>query len=91
MNNNWKRIRRAYKDYQSLYTRKYVGIPIIYYHTVCFTCIKEDKIRFKIYKNFLIYLANHWGLLNITNNINEDFKKLKVKISTYRNNIIKIL
>ncbi len=89
MSNNWKKIRKAYENHQSLHIREYINTPILYYHPACFTCEREDKVRFRIYRNFQIYLVNHWGLLNITNNTNEDFEKLRIKILAYRDNITK--
>ncbi len=46
-----------------------------------------DKSKFRAYKNFQIYLVNHWKLLDVTNNINDDFEKLRNKIVAYRDNI----
>ncbi len=89
MSNNWKRIRKAYENHQSLYVEDYISIPISYWYSACFTCEKVDKSRFRTYKNFLIYLANYWGLLDVTNNINDNFEKLKNKISAYQENITK--
>src|SRR6266498_2021616 len=89
MSNNWKRIRKAYEDHQNLHTRDYINIPIIHWHSAYSICEGADKSRFRTYKNFQIYLANHWGLLDTTNNINNNFEKLRNKISAYRNNVIK--
>ncbi len=36
-------------------------------------------------------MANYWRLLDATNNINNDFEKLRTKILIYRNNIIKTI
>ena len=59
MNNNWKKIRKAYKDYQSLHIEKYINTPILHYHSAYSTCKGIDKSKFKTYKNFQIYLANY--------------------------------
>ncbi len=89
MSNNWKKIRKVYKDHQSLYNGEYLGIPIIHYYSACSTCEGADKLRFRAYKNFQIYLANNWGLLDATNNTNDDFEKLRNKIVAYRDNVTK--
>ena len=91
MYNNWKKIKKAYQDYQSLHTREYVKIPIVYYYSTCSICIRDDKARFRTYKNFLIYLANYQRLLNVINNTNKNFKKLRLKIAAYRNNVTKAI
>ena len=61
--------------------------PIIYYYIAYSTYVGKNKVKFRAYKNFQIYLANYWKLLDTINNTNEDFEKLKTKISTYKDNI----
>ncbi len=51
MSNNWKRIRKAYENHQSLHIDQYLGIPIVHY--------QANKSRSRAYKNFQIYLANY--------------------------------
>ncbi len=82
-------IKKAYEDYQSLHIRNYINIPITHQHSACSTYKRADKSKFRAYKNFQIYLTNYWRLLNAINNTNDNFKKLKNKISVYRDNITK--
>ena len=89
MSSNWKKIRKAYKDYQSLHNGDYINTLITHWHLACSTCKGADKSRFRTYKNFQIYLANYWGLLDVTNNTNDDFEKLRNKILAYRDNVTK--
>ena len=87
MNNTQKRIRKAYEDHQRLYQEDYINTPIVHQNITCFTYEGIDKVRFRVYKNFQIYLVNYWGLLNITNNTNDDFEKLRNKIVAYCDNV----
>ena len=89
MTNNWKRIRKVYEDYQSLHTGNYINTSVTHQYPACSTCKGADKLRFRVYKNFQIYLINHWELLDTTNNINDNFKKLRNKILAYRDNVTK--
>ena len=50
----------------------------------CSICIRDDKVRTRAYKNFLIYITNRWGLEDATNETNNRFEALKKAVARYK-------
>ncbi len=46
----------------------------------CIYCTGNNKLRIRNYKNFIIYLTNHYQLIDATDEINLTFKKFSRKI-----------
>ncbi len=46
----------------------------------CIICARDNKLRTRKYKNFLIYLTNHYQITNITDETNLTFEKFLRKI-----------
>src|SRR6266542_1825968 len=54
------------------------------YDRLCSICIRDNKARTRAYKNFLIYIINHWGLEDVTNETNNRFEALKKTVARYK-------
>ena len=63
--------------------RKYLEKTIINYNLLYIICVKDNKTRIKQYKNFLIYLTNHYYLIDMTDEINLLFEKFLRKIEIF--------
>src|SRR6266511_4915073 len=81
---SWEGIRASQKIHRSLHIRDFVDRPISSYDGSCSICIRDDKARTRVYKNFLIYVTNHWGLEDATNETNNRFEALKNAIVRYK-------
>ena len=46
----------------------------------CLICVRDSKSRTRNYKNFLIYLTNHYQLTDVTDETNLIFEKFLRKI-----------
>src|SRR6266540_1109543 len=56
------------------------------YDRSCSICIRDDKARTRAYKNFGIYITNHWRLEDATNETNNRFEALKRAVARYKKN-----
>ncbi len=50
------------------------------YNLSCIICARDNKLRTRQYKNFLIYLINHYYLTDAIDKTNLLFKKFSRKI-----------
>ena len=56
---------------------------IINYNPSYIICIKNNKLKIKNYKNFLIYLTNYYYLTDIIDKTNLTFKKFFKKLEIF--------
>src|SRR6266542_4339188 len=81
---SWEGLRASQKIHRSLHIGDFADRPISSHDGSCSICIGDDKARTRAYKNFLIYITNHWRLEDITNETNNRFKVLKNAIVRYK-------
>jgi len=77
--NEWINIvvaQRAHDDIHKEWSEK----TIIDYDLSYIICARNNKLRIRQYKNFLIYLTNHYYLTNVTDESNLLFKKFSRKV-----------
>ncbi len=83
---SWEGLRASQRIHRSLHIRDFKDRPISNHDGSCFICIGDDKARTRAYKNFLIYITNHWGLEDATNETNNRFEALKNVLVRYKKN-----
>src|SRR6266540_2925099 len=83
---SWEGLRASQKIHRSLHIRNFTDRIISNYDGSCSICIGDDKARIRAYKNFLIYITNHWGLEDVTNETNNRFEALKKAVARYKKN-----
>src|SRR6266498_3886970 len=81
---SWEGLRVSQKIHRSLHIRNFTDRIISNYDGSCSICIGDDKARIRAYKNFLIYITNHWGLEDVTNETNNRFEALKKAVARYK-------
>src|SRR6266498_5771874 len=81
---SWEGLRASQKIHRSLHIEDFSDRPISSHDGSCSICIGDDKARTRAYKNFLIYITNHWGLEDATNETNNRFETLKKAVVRYR-------
>ena len=77
--NAWDNIKAAQIAHDLIYQER-SSESIIDFDLSCIYCIKNNKPRTRNYKNFIIYLTNHYWLTDVTDKINLTFKKFSRKI-----------
>jgi len=77
--NMWKNIIAAQVTYNLIHQEN-SNREIIDYNPSCIICAKDSKPRIRNYKNFLIYLTNHYYLTDATDKTNLIFEKLFKKL-----------
>ncbi len=50
------------------------------YDLLCIICVEDSKSRIRNYKNFLIYLTNHYYLTDVIDETNLTFEKFSKKL-----------
>ena len=85
---SWEGLRASQRIHRSLHIRNFTDRIISNYDGSCSICIRDDKARIRAYKNFLIYITNHWGLEDATNKTNNRFEALKNALVRYKKNEI---
>src|SRR6266540_7090325 len=83
---SWEGLRASQRIHRSLYIGDFEDRLISNHDGSCSICIGDNKARTRVYKNFLIYITNHWGLEDVTNETNNRFKALKNAIIRYKKN-----
>jgi len=83
---SWEGLRTSQKIHRSLHIGDFEDRIISNYDRSYSICIRDDKIKTRAYKNFLIYITNRWGLEDATNETNKRFKALKNAIARYKKN-----
>src|SRR6266498_2085045 len=83
---SWEGLRASQKIHRSLHIEDFSDRPISSHDGSCSICIGDDKARTRAYKNFLIYITNHWGLEDATNETNNRFEALKNVLVRYKKN-----
>src|SRR6266540_2198190 len=81
---SWEGLRASQKIHRSLHTGVFENRVISNHDGSCFICVGDDKARTRAYKNFLIYITNHWGLEDATNETNNRFEALKNAFVRYK-------
>src|SRR6266508_235734 len=81
---SWEGLRASQKIHRSLHIEDFVDRPISSHDGSCSICIGDDKARTRVYKNFLIYITNRWGLEDATNETNNRFEALKNALVRYK-------
>src|SRR6266498_3291573 len=81
---SWEGLRVSQKIHRSLHIGDFTDRIISNHDRSCSICIGDDKARFRAYKNFLIYITNHWGLEDATNETNNRFEAFKNAIVRYK-------
>ncbi len=81
---SWEGLRASQRIHRSLHIGDFEDRPISNHDGLCSICIRDDKARTRAYKNFLIYITNHWGLEDATNETNNIFEALKNAIVRYK-------
>ncbi len=81
---SWESLRASQKIHRSLHTGVFENRVISSHDGSCSICIRDDKARTRAYKNFLIYITNHWELEDTTNETNNRFEALKNAIVRYK-------
>src|SRR6266498_3299314 len=85
---SWEGLRVSQKIHRSLHIEDFTERIISNYDGSCSICIGDDKARTRAYKNFLIFITNHWGLEDVTNETNNRFEAFKNAIVRYKKNEI---
>ncbi len=83
---SWEGLRISQKIHRSLHIGDFADRIISNYDGSCSICIGDDKARTRTYKNFLIYITNHWELEDVTNETNNRFEILKKAVARYKRN-----
>src|SRR6266540_1902148 len=83
---SWEGLRTSQKIHRSLHIGDFKDRLISNHDGSCSICIGDDKARTRVYKNFLIYITNRWGLEDATNETNNRFEVLKNAIVRYKKN-----
>src|SRR6266498_293358 len=81
---SWEGLKASQKIHRSLHIGDFVKRVISNHDRSCSICIRDDKVRTRAYKNFLIYITNRWGLEDATNETNRRFEALKNAIVRYK-------
>src|SRR6266542_58214 len=81
---SWEGLRASQEIHRSLHIRDFEDRPISSHDGSCSICIGNDKARIRAYKNFLIYITNHWRLEDATNETNNRFEALKKAVARYK-------
>ena len=81
---SWEGLRASQKIHRSLHIGDFSDRLISNHDRSCSICREDDKARTRAYKNFLIYITNHWELENVTNETNNRFKTLKKAVARYK-------
>src|SRR6266496_6214407 len=81
---SWEGLMASQKIHRSLHTGVFENRVISNHDRSYSICIGDNKARTRVYKNFLIYITNHWGLEDATNETNNRFKALKNAIVRYK-------
>ena len=81
---SWEGLRASQKIHRSLHIGDFTDRILSNYDGSCSICIGDDKARIRAYKNFLIYITNHWGLEDVTNETNNRFEALKKAVTRYK-------
>ncbi len=77
--NIWDNIKAAQVTYDLLHIEQPSSI-ITDFDPSCIICAEDNKLRTREYKNFLIYLTNHYQLTDTTDETNLTFEKFSRKI-----------
>ncbi len=77
--NTWDNIKAAQIMHDLVYREQPNNI-VTDFNPSYIICTEDNKSRTRNYKNFLIYLINHYQLTNATNEINLTFKKFLRKL-----------
>ena len=77
--NAWDNIKAAQIAYDLVHQESNSG-NIADYDLSCIYCVRDNKARTRNYKNFLIYLTNHYQLTDATDKTNLTFKKLSRRL-----------
>src|SRR6266498_2027962 len=77
--NTWDNIKAAQIAYDLVHRKSDSG-NIADYDPSCIYCAGDNKARTRNYKNFLIYLTNHYQLTDATDETNLSFEKLSRRL-----------
>ncbi len=77
--NTWDNIKAAQTAHDLIH-RKRDSQNISDFDPSCIYCAGDSKQRTRNYKNFLIYLTNHYQLIDTTDETNLTFKKFSRKL-----------
>src|SRR6266498_1170167 len=77
--NAWDNIRAAQIAHDLVHQKSDSG-DIADYDPSCIYCAEDNKTKTRNYKNFLIYLTNHYQLTDATDEINLTFEKLSRRL-----------
>src|SRR6266542_1454214 len=77
--NTWDNIKAAQIAHDLVHRESNSG-NIADFDPSCIYCIGNNKLRTRNYRNFLIYLTNHYQLTDITNETNLAFEKLSRRL-----------
>jgi len=80
--NTWDNIKAVQIAYNLIHWENDSG-NISDFDLSCIYCTKNSKSRITNYKNFLIYLTNHFQLTDITDETNLTFKKFSRRIEVF--------
>jgi len=77
--NVWDNIKAAQIAHNIIH-QKTLNSSISDFNSSCIICAKDSKQRTRNYKNFLIYLTNHYQLTDVTDETNLIFEKFSKKL-----------
>ena len=77
--NAWDNIRAAQIAHDLIHWESNSG-NIADYDPSCIYCARDNKSRTRNYRNFLIYLTNHYQLTDIIDKTNLAFEKLSKRL-----------
>src|SRR6266498_2804458 len=77
--NIWDNIKAAQIAYDLIHQEN-DSENIIDFNPSYIYCVEDNKLRIRNYRNFLIYLTNHYQLTDATDETNLAFKKLSRKL-----------
>ncbi len=77
--NTWDNIKVAQTAHDLIH-QKSNSENITDFDPLCIYCVRDSKSRIKNYKNFLIYLTNHYQLTDATDEMNLTFEKFSRRL-----------
>ena len=80
--NIWDNIKVAQIAYDLVY-RESNSENIADFDLSCIYCARDNKLRTRNYRNFLIYLTNHYQLTDVTDETNLAFEKLSRRLEVF--------
>ncbi len=80
--NTWDNIKAAQIAHDLIHRENDSG-NIADFDPLCIYCVGDSKSRIRNYRNFLIYLINHYQLTDVTDKTNLTFEKFSRRLEVF--------